>query len=40
MVSDSGAAQRYASFAHGRDSIRKFGAPLVAKVLDRAEGIR
>lgn len=30
------AAKRYASFAHGRDSIRAFGAPVVARLLDRA----
>jgi hypothetical protein len=40
VVSDSGAAQRYASFAHGRDSIRRFGASVVARLIDRAEGIR
>ena len=38
VVSDPLAAQRYTSFAYGRDSIRKFGAPLVAKLLDRAAG--
>ena len=40
VLSDSAAAQRYASFAHGRDSIRRFGAPLVARLLDRAASVR
>jgi hypothetical protein len=35
-AADPEAAARYAAFAHGRDSIRRFGAPLVAEVLDRA----
>jgi hypothetical protein len=35
-VSDGDGAKRYASFAHGRDSIRRFGAATVARVLDRA----
>jgi hypothetical protein len=36
VSSDPSAAQRYASFSHGRDSIRKFGPELVARLLDRA----
>ncbi|HVY45800.1 MAG TPA: hypothetical protein VHB21_07975, partial [Minicystis sp.] len=35
-VADPEAAQRYASFAHGRDSIRRFGAPVVAELVARA----
>lgn len=35
-VPDAEAAARYAAFAHGRDSIRRFGAGVVAKLLDRA----
>jgi hypothetical protein len=35
-VADVEAATRYAAFAHGRDSIRRFGARLVADLLDRA----
>jgi hypothetical protein len=35
-VADPAAAQRYAAFAHGRDSIRRFGAKTVAKLLERA----
>jgi hypothetical protein len=31
-----GAATRYAAFAHGRDSIRRFGAPVVADLVERA----
>ncbi len=38
VASDAGAAQRYASFAHGRDSIRRFGVALVAAVVERAGG--
>lgn len=34
-VADPEAAARYAAFAHGRDSIRRFGAALVAKLIDR-----
>ncbi len=30
------ALQRYTSFAHGRDSIRRFGAEAVARLLDRS----
>ena len=37
-VGDPEAASRYAAFAHGRDSIRRFGAATVAALLDRAEG--
>jgi hypothetical protein len=33
---DPEAAPRYASFAHGRDSIRRFGATTVARLIDRA----
>jgi hypothetical protein len=33
---DPAAAQRYASFAHGRDCIRRFGAALVDATLERA----
>ena len=29
---------RYTAFAHGRDTIRRFGAPLVAATLERAWG--
>jgi hypothetical protein len=36
VTADPDAAQRYASFAHGRDSIRRFGATLVARLIDRA----
>ena len=35
-VADAEASQRYAAFAHGRDSIRRFGAPVVADLLERA----
>ena len=35
-VADTEAATRYAAFAHGRDSIRRFGARAVADLLDRA----
>ncbi len=38
--SDPAAGQRYVSFAHGRDCIRRFGAPLVHDVFERAEGRR
>lgn len=37
-VAEVAAIQRYTSFAHGRDSIRRFGAPHVARLLDRAAG--
>jgi hypothetical protein len=33
---DPDASQRYAAFAHGRDSIRRFGVDIVADVIDRA----
>ncbi len=36
VVADSEAATRYAAFAHGRDSIRRFGARQVALLLERA----
>ena len=36
VVADPAAAETWASFAHGRDSIRRFGAAEVARVLDRA----
>lgn len=39
VVADVNAAQRYAAFAHGRDSIRRFDAALVAALLDRAAAI-
>ncbi|MEJ7733296.1 MAG: hypothetical protein WKG00_29390 [Polyangiaceae bacterium] len=39
-VVDAEAAQRYASFAHGRDTIRRFGAGAVAEALARARGER
>jgi hypothetical protein len=32
---DNDAVRRYASFAHGRDSIRRFGAAVVADLLER-----
>jgi hypothetical protein len=35
-VADGEATAQYAAFAHGRDSIRRFGAPVVAKLLERA----
>ncbi len=35
-VADAEAATRYAAFAHGRDSIRRFGARWVADLLKRA----
>ncbi len=37
-VADPDSAQRYASFAHGRDMIRRFGAAEVATTLERARG--
>ncbi len=36
VEADAAASQRYVSFAHGRDCIRRFGPALVAKVLARA----
>jgi hypothetical protein len=36
VAADPEAAQRYAAFAHGRDSIRRFGAKVVADLLERA----
>ncbi len=33
---DNDAVRRYAAFAHGRDVIQKFGAPAVARLLERA----
>jgi hypothetical protein len=38
VASDPDAVARYAAFAHGRDSIRRFGAALVAEVIDRGLG--
>lgn len=35
---DADATQRYAAFAHGRDSIRRFGAATVARLVERAAG--
>jgi hypothetical protein len=37
-VTDADATPRYAAFAHGRDSIRRFGAALVARLVERAQG--
>jgi hypothetical protein len=37
-VVDVDATPRYAAIAHGRDSIRRFGAPTVARLVDRAKG--
>ena len=37
-VTDADATQRYAAFAHGRDSIRRFGAATVARLEGRANG--
>lgn len=37
-VLDADATQRYAAFAHGRDSIRRFGAATVARLEGRANG--
>src|SRR5262249_18598953 len=34
-VADNSAAARYASFAHGRDVVRRFGAAPIAELLDR-----
>lgn len=36
VEADPEAAQRYAAFAHGRDSIRRFGADIVASLVERA----
>jgi hypothetical protein len=36
-VADAEAGTRYAAFAHGRDSIKRFGARVVGEVLQRAE---
>jgi hypothetical protein len=38
-AADPEAAARYAAFAHGRDSIRRFGAGLVADLMDRARAV-
>lgn len=37
-VTDADATPRYAAFAHGRDSIRRFGAATVAQLVERANG--
>ena len=37
-VTDADSTQRYAAFAHGRDSIRRFGAATVARLERRANG--
>ncbi|MBM4357409.1 MAG: hypothetical protein FJ096_04790 [Deltaproteobacteria bacterium] len=37
-VADPEGAERHAAFAHGRQCVRRFGAGLVADVLDRARG--
>jgi hypothetical protein len=37
-VTDADSTQRYAAFAHGRDSIRRFGAATVARLEGRAKG--
>lgn len=39
VEADSDAGPRYASFAHGRDSIRRFGAREVAALLDEARKV-
>jgi hypothetical protein len=39
VASDPDAAQRYAAFAHGRESIRRFDAKIVARLVDRALGL-
>lgn len=39
ILPDPEAAQRYAAFAHGRDSIRRFDAKIVARLVDRALGL-
>ncbi|HEY3594872.1 MAG TPA: hypothetical protein VGL13_13405, partial [Polyangiaceae bacterium] len=38
VVADNEAIARYASFAHGRDIVRRFGAAAVADLLDRLRG--
>ena len=38
IKADNDAIRRYAAFAHGRDSIRRFGADIVAEVVSRAHG--
>ncbi|MEQ9320291.1 MAG: hypothetical protein RIF41_14090 [Polyangiaceae bacterium] len=35
---DTGATQRFAQFAHGRDCVKRFGPDLVADVYERAHG--
>ena len=39
VEADAGAGPRYASFTHGRDSIRRFGAATVAALLDEARSV-
>jgi len=39
VAADGEAAARYAAFAHGRDSIRRFGAEIVAEVIDRTRAL-
>lgn len=39
VEADAEAGSRYASFTHGRDSIRRFGAATVAELLDRARKV-
>jgi hypothetical protein len=39
VSADAEATERYAAFAHGRDSIRRFDAKIVARLLDRALGL-
>lgn len=39
VAPDADAIERYTAFAHGRDSIRRFDAKIVAKLLDRALGL-
>ena len=36
---DPDAGPRYASFVHGRDSIRRFGAKVVAELVDEAQKV-
>ena len=38
VVADNDATKRYVSFAHGRDSIRRFGAEQVLAIYERATG--
>jgi DNA-binding transcriptional ArsR family regulator len=40
ITADAEASGRYAGFAHGRDSIRRFGADAVATLLERVGGLR